>query len=130
MRFCACGCGRPVRGKFTKRYASIACRQRARRRREATESTRRPLRVSRNQIQNAEGGAGTPRSRKSDINRVTPTDTNVGKASVHCRSCGTPLPKIIGPLPCPAYCKECVAQRLTPSDIRPPWHAKVYGGRR
>jgi hypothetical protein len=130
MTLCACGCRRPVKGKHGKQYFSPACRKRVSRRREALRSTRRPLPMSHFQIQNAQEGSRTPGNGKTDTNPVTLPDTKCGNSSVHCRSCGQTIPTQRGPLPCPAYCKDCVDQELTPSDNRPPWHARVYGGRR
>lgn len=115
MRLCACGCGRRVTGRRNRWYFSTACRMAATRKRRL-----------RYHIQIAEGGARRPGRPKTDTNRVTDSDTNVKISSVHCSGCRKTLPKLIGPLPCAAFCKQCVADGTAEEYVRRPWHSNVY----
>jgi len=119
MRLCLCGCGRHVKGRADKRYAAPRCRKLVSRRRR-----------SHLQIQHSKGGVRRPGDGKLDTKCVTPTDTKVEKASVHCSGCGKNLPRVIGPLPCLAYCRDCVEEGLCPCSRRPSWHSKLQGARR
>ena len=83
---CECGCGRSVEGRrTTRRYSSASCRKRAERAR------------------GGQGGLSNPRS-DSVHEGVTLTRSR----PVHCAGCAEPMPKLEGPLPVAAYCRDCV----------------------
>jgi hypothetical protein len=104
-RPCACGCGREITGRKSRRYYSDACRKRGER---ATQSA--PLR--------ARGGleSRTQEEPATAIPDVTVTD----REPVLC-PCGRPLPKLDGPLQVAAYCADCVQDQRCPCYTRPAW---------
>ena len=108
-RLCACGCGQPITGQRSKKFYSDACRKRfVRSARPHNAPQTSPL--ARETRTRTKPAMGTPVVRESDTN---PTEINC--------PCGRPLPRIYGPLPENAYCKECVQDRRCPCYNRPAW---------
>ena len=96
-RLCACGCGRPVTGRRSKRFYSDACRVRAHRG-SGPEIAANGPRAAENPLHS--GGA------VSQGGDVTLADTKL--CAVRCSGCWCVLPRLRGPLPVRAYCRECV----------------------
>jgi hypothetical protein len=96
-RLCACGCGQPLTGRKSKRFYSDACRVKTHRRGVPQIDSKVPP-VAENPLQGSEA-----------VSQDTPvTETYLEPREVHCRGCGSLMPKLEGPLPVPAYCRECV----------------------
>jgi hypothetical protein len=96
-RLCACGCGRPLKGQKSQRFFSDGCRKRA---------NRAP--APRHNTPQHDPGAREPRTQPEPapgIPGVRALDTN--PREVFCAGCGSPMPRLEGPLPVPAYCREC-----------------------
>ena len=96
-RLCACGCGRPVSGRRTRKFYSDACRVRAHRGSGPDIAANRP-RAAENPLH-----SGRAVSQGGD---VTLSDTKL--CDVRCVRCGSQLAGLRGPLQEPAYCRRCV----------------------
>ena len=86
-RKCACGCGRPVTGRRSRRYCSDACRKRHDRGGSKTphrNASKRPQRGG--ETRTSEGAALRHYPDGQDV-RVTDTD-------VYCSGCGRLLPNL------------------------------------
>ena len=95
-RLCACGCGQPVTGRRSRRFYSDACRVKAHRR-GAPRVNSKVATVAENPLQ----GVGAV-SQDTSV-----PETYLGTREVFCPGCGSPMPRLRGPLPVPAYCREC-----------------------
>jgi hypothetical protein len=91
---CACGCGRVVKGQRRScQFYSTTCRVRFYRQKSASVAT-----VA---TRTAKGSGAVCMD-----GHVTLTTES---REVHCRACGRELTALDGPLPCPAYCRDCAA---------------------
>jgi len=97
-RLCACGCGQAITGRRSRLYASDACRKRFTRGSPPHHTAPLRGRSGRESRTRDEPATSTP-----DV-RVIDTEPR----PVHCSGCWSLMPKLQGPLPVPAYCRECV----------------------
>src|SRR5436309_8808121 len=92
---CVCGCGRVVNGQRRScKFYSGACRVKFYR-------------------QKARSGATMARIPASGVGAVSldrPVTLTTQRREVHCRACGSEIPELDGPLPCPAYCLVCASR--------------------
>ncbi len=96
-RLCGCGCGQPVTGRKSKRFCSDACPAKNHRR-SHSDSAARASAEGANPLH--EGGAVS--------DHVGDGSVTVTDREVRCSGCGSPISRLVGPLPVASYCRGCV----------------------
>ncbi len=93
-RLCLCGCGRTVTGQRSKKFYSDACRKRFDRGSAPRQDASLASSVDRESRTNTQIAPGISAVRELD-------------REVHCSGCWSLMPKLSGPLPVPAFCRDC-----------------------
>ena len=101
-RSCACGCGQPITGRKSKRFLSDACRKWANR----TPTPHQNVPIAGPVGRETRTTTAPVQSTGGTVDDVRELDTK--SRDVYCAVCGSPMPKLRGPLPVAAYSNDCV----------------------